>query len=120
MHIVKLSMENRSKELGLGDLYLDRIKSDLDRAVIFVMLFKDRYETEGMRGRQATAAGAGIQHYISAAIKSVDWFELHIVTSARAAGRMTCDELRGHKKEANSHATLLISKDMLSAGNGVI
>ena len=102
-------------ESGLGDVYLDKMKSDTDRAVILAIFFKDRYEAEGMRGRQATAVGAGIKQHFAAALKSVDWFESHIVTSARAACRMTCDELRGQKKEANSHATLPVSEDMLSA-----
>ena len=85
-------------ESGFGDVYLDKMKSDTDRAVILAMFFKDRYEAEGMRGRQATAVGAGIKHHFAAALKSVDWFESHIVTSARAACRMTCDELRGQER----------------------
>ena len=108
-------IEKRTTEQGLGDVYLDKIKSDTARAVILAMFFKERYEAKGMRGRQATAVGAGVKHHFTAALKSVDWFESHIVSSARSACRMTCDELRGHKKKARSLATLPISEDMLLA-----
>ena len=67
-----LYIENMTGESGLGDVYLDKMKSDTDRAVILAMFFKDRYEAEGMRGRQATAVGAGIKHHFAAALKSID------------------------------------------------
>ena len=87
------------------------MRSDTERAVKLALFFKEGYEN----GRQATAVSAGIRHYFAAALKSVDWFESQIVASARAACRLSCDELREQKKEAKSKATLPVSEDMLSA-----
>ena len=57
---------------------------------------------------------AGIRYYFVTALRSVEWFESQIVTNARAACKMSCDELREHKKEAKSRAKLPISEDMLT------
>ena len=110
-----LFIQKRTTEQGLRDMYLDSIKSDTARAIILAIFFKERYVAKGMRGRQATAVGAGVKHSFSAALKSIDLFESHIVNSARSTSRMTCDELRGHKEKARSLATLSVSEDMLLA-----
>ena len=95
------------------DVFLDQVKSDTDKATILALFFKERYEMGGMRGRQATSVSAGIRHYFVSALRSVEWFESQIVTNARAACKMSCDELRDHKKEAKSKAKLPVSEDML-------
>ena len=100
-----------SSDAGRRDVFLERMRSDTERAVKLALFFKEGYEN----GRQATAVSAGIRHYFAAALKSVDWFESQIVASARAACRLSCDELREQKKEAKSKATLPVSEDMLSA-----
>ena len=100
---------------GEGDVYLEKSGSDRDRAVMLALFFKERYETGGMRGRQATAVSAGIRHHFATALKPVHWFDSQIVTNARAACKMTCDELRGHKREAKGRATLPVSEDMIMA-----
>ena len=94
-------------------MYLDRVKNDADKATILALFFKERDEAGSMRGRQATAISAGIRHYFTTALKPVEWFESQIVGSARAACRMSCDELRNHKKEGMSKASLPVSEDML-------
>lgn len=104
-----------AQEGGEGGMYLENCGSDNDRAVILALFFKERYEEAGMRGRQATAVSAGIRHHFAAALKPVDWFDSQIVTKARAACKMTCDELRGHKKEGKDRATLPVSEDMIMA-----
>ena len=96
-----------------GDVYLDQARSDAERAVILALFFKERYEVGKMRGRQATCVSAGIRHYFIAALRSVEWFDCQIITSARAACRPSCDELREFKKGAKSRATLPVSEDML-------
>ncbi len=96
-----------------GDMFLDRVRSDADKATILALFFKERYEDGGLRARQATSISAGIRHHFLSALRSVDWFESQIVTNARAACRMSCDELREHKKEAKSKATLPVSEDMI-------
>ena len=68
-----------------------------------------------MRGRQATSVSAGVKHYFAVALKPVDWFDSQIAKNARSACRMSCDELRDHKKEAKSKVTLPISEDMITA-----
>jgi hypothetical protein len=85
-----------------GDVFLDRVRSDTDRATILALFFKERYEDGGLRARHATC------------ISSVDWFESQIMTNARAACRMSCDELREHKKESKSEAVLPVSEDMIT------
>lgn len=72
-----------------GDVYLDQVKSDTDKATILALFFKERYEDGGLRARQATSISAGIRHHFLAALRSVDWFESQIVTNARAACRMS-------------------------------
>ena len=96
-----------------GDVYLDQVKSDTDKATILALFFKERYEDRGLRARQATSISAGIKHHFLAALRSVDWFGSQIVTNARAACKMSCDELREHKKDSKSKATLPVSEDML-------
>ena len=96
-----------------GDVYLDRVINDTERAKILALFFKERYEVGKMRGRQATCVSAGIRHYFIAALKPVEWFESQIITNARAACRLSCDEIREHKKDAKSKATLPVSEDML-------
>lgn len=96
-----------------GDVYLDQIRGDADKAAILALFFKERYDKGGMRGRQATSVSAGVRHHFVTALRSVEWFESQIVTNARAACKMSCDELREHKKEAKSRAKLPISEDML-------
>ena len=98
-----------------GDMFLDRVRSDADKATILALFFKERYEDGGLRARQATSISAGIRHHFLSALRSVDWFESQIVTNARAACRMSCDELREHKKEAKSKTTLPVSEDMIMA-----
>ena len=98
-----------------GDVYLDKVKSDKDRAVMLALFFKERYEAGGMRGRQATSVSAGIRHFFAAALRPVNWFDSQIVANARAACRMSCDELRDQKRDAKSRATVPISEDMLMA-----
>ena len=66
-----------------------------------------------MRGRQATCVSAGIRHHFIAALRSVEWFDHQIITSARAACRPSCDEIREFKRDAKSRATLPVSEDML-------
>ena len=96
-----------------GDVYLDQAGSDTEKATLLAMFFKERYEVGELRGRQATCVSAGIRHYFIAALRPVGWFESHIVTSARAACRLSCDEIREHKKHSKSKATLPVSEDML-------
>ena len=98
-----------------GDVYLDKVKSDKERAIMLALFFKERYETGGMRGRKATSVSAGIRHFFAAALRPVNWFDSQIVANARAACRMSCDELRDQKRDAKSRATLPISEDMLMA-----
>lgn len=45
-----------------GDVYLDQVKSDTDKATILALFFKERYEDGGLRARQATSISAGIRH----------------------------------------------------------
>lgn len=92
---------------------MDQVKSDTDKATILALFFKERYEDRGLRARQATSISAGIKHHFLAALRSVDWFGSQIVTNARAACKMSCDELREHKKDSKSKATLPVSEDML-------
>lgn len=96
-----------------ADVFLDQVRNEEDKATILALFFKERYDEEGMRGKQATCIGAGIRHYFIAALKPVDWFESQTVSSARAACRMSCDELRDHKKESRSNEKLPVSEDML-------
>lgn len=96
-----------------GDVFLDLVKSDTDKATILALFFKERYENGGLRARQATAVSAGIRHFFLSALRSVDWFESQIVSNARAACRMSCDEVREHKKESRSKAMLPVSEDMI-------
>lgn len=96
-------------------MYLEKCGSDNDRAVILALFFKERYEAGGMRGKQATAVSAGIRHHFATALKPVDWFDSQIVTKARAACKMNCDELRGLKKGGKERATLPVSEDMIMA-----
>jgi hypothetical protein len=97
-----------------GDVFLDRVRSDTDRATILALFFKERYEDGGLRARHATCISAGIRHNFLSALRSVDWFESQIMTNARAACRMSCDELREHKKESKSEAVLPVSEDMIT------
>ena len=96
-----------------GDVYLDQARSDAERAVTLALFFKERYEVGKMRGRQATCVSAGIRHHFIAALRPVEWFECQIITSARAACRQSCDEIREFKRDAKSRATLPVSEDML-------
>ena len=100
---------------AVKDVYLDKVKNEKDKAIMLALFFKARYELGGMRGRQATSVSAGIKHHFAAALKPVDWFDSQIVKNARSACRMSCDELRVHKKEATSKATVPISEDMIAA-----
>ena len=104
-----------SSDARRRDVFLEGMKSDTERAVRLALFFKERYENGGMRGRQATAVSAGIRHHFAAALKSVDWFESQIVASARAACRLSCDELREQKKGAKRKATVPVSEDMIAA-----
>ena len=108
-------IEEMQKGAAVKDVYLDEVKSEKDKAVMLALFFKVRYESGGMRGRQATSVSAGIKHYFAAALKPVDWFDSEIVKNARSACRMSCDELRVHKREAKSKATLPVSEDMIAA-----
>ena len=96
-----------------GDVYLDKARSDSEKAVILALFFKERYEVDKMRGRQATCVSAGIRHHFIAALRPVDWFECQMIMSARAACRPSCDEIRESKKDAKSKAMLPVSEDML-------
>lgn len=96
-----------------GDVYLDQAHNDTERASILALFFKERYDIGEMRGRQATCVSAGIRHHFVAALRPVEWFESQIITSARAACRPSCDEIREHKKLSKSKATLPVSEDML-------
>lgn len=91
------------------DVYLDQVKSGIDRATILALFFKERYEDGGSRARQATSVSAGIRHHFLSALR----FESQILTNARAACKMSCDELREHKKESKSKATLPLSDEMI-------
>ena len=110
-----MHIEGMPEGAAVKDLYLDRVKSEKDKAAMVALFFKERYESGGMRGRQAISVSAGIKHYFAAALKPVDWFDSQIIKSARSACRMSCEELRVHKKEAKSKATLPISEDMIAA-----
>lgn len=96
-----------------GDVYLDRARSDSKRAATLALFFKERYKRDKMRGRQATCVSADIRHHFIAALRPVEWSECQILTSARAACRPSCDEIRNFKKEAKSGATLPVSENML-------
>ena len=95
------------------DVYLNRALNDTEKAKILALFFKERYEVGKMRGRQATCVSAGIRHYFIAALRPVEWFESLIITNARAAYKLSCNEIREHKKDAKSKATLPVSEDML-------
>ena len=70
-----MHIEGMPEGAAVKDLYLDRVKSEKDKAVMLALFFKERYESGGMRGRQATSVSAGIKHYFAAALKPVDWFD---------------------------------------------
>jgi hypothetical protein len=55
---------------------------------------------------------AGIRRHFVAALRPVEWFESQIVTNARAACRLSCDDMREHKKHSKSKV-LQVSEDML-------
>jgi hypothetical protein len=95
------------------DVYLDKAGSDTEKASALALFFKERYEEGMMRGRQATCASAGIRHHFIAALREVGWFESQIVSSARAACRLSCEEIRTQKKEASKRVMLPVSEDML-------
>ena len=106
-------MQKMSQGSEEGDGYLDKAESDKDRAVVLALFFKERYETGGMRGRQAAPVSAGIRHFFAAALRLVNWFDSQIVVNARAACRMSSDELRDQKRDAEGKATLPVSEDKL-------
>ena len=81
-HVMK--MAEASAE---GDVYLDKVKSDKERAMMLALFFKERYETGGMRGRKATSVSAGNRHFFAAALRPVNWFDSQIVANARAVTR---------------------------------
>ena len=106
-------IRNSSASYVQGDVYLDQARSDAERAVTLALFFKESYERGKMRGSQATCVSAGIRHHFIAALRSVEWFDHQIITSARAACRPSCDEIREFKRDAKSRATLPVSEDML-------
>ena len=55
-----------------GDVFLDQVGSDADKATILALFFKERYDEGGMRGRQATSVSAGVRHYFVTALRSVE------------------------------------------------
>jgi hypothetical protein len=103
---------------GGKDVYLDLAKNDMERAAVLALFFKERYDSDGMRGRDATSGSAGVRHYFVAALRPVGWFESEIVKNARAAGKMSCDELREHQKCVMGKEKLPVSEDMLMAARG--
>ena len=108
-------IEEMQEGAAVKDMYLDKVKNDKDKAIMLALFFKARFESRGMRGRQATSVSAGVKHYFAAALKPVDWFDSQIVKKASCACRMSCDELRDRKKEAKSKVTLPFSEDMIAA-----
>ena len=55
-------LEKERGEVGGGDVYLDQVRDDTERAAMLALFFKGRYDEGGMRGKAATTAGAGIRH----------------------------------------------------------
>lgn len=78
---------------GGTDPYLRGVKEEDEKAFWLAAFFKARYET-GLRGKDATAAGASVRIYFEMALLSTAFCDSSITKRARRACRMSPDELR--------------------------